>query len=67
MSVNISANQLLEPGFAGIALSICDEHVVAPQMIEIEITESIFIQDESECATRINRNCVMPVFVLSFR
>ncbi|HBY39508.1 MAG TPA: bifunctional diguanylate cyclase/phosphodiesterase [Alteromonas sp.] len=47
MSVNISANQLLEPGFANIALSICDEHVVAPQMIEIEITESIFIQDES--------------------
>ena len=35
MSVNISANQLLEPGFAGVALSICDEHVVAPQMIEI--------------------------------
>ncbi len=47
LSVNISANQLLEPGFAAVALAICDDHVVAPQMIEIEITESIFIQDQS--------------------
>lgn len=47
MSVNISANQLLEPGFADVALTICDDHVVAPQLIEIEITESIFIQDQS--------------------
>ncbi|MFS1701567.1 putative bifunctional diguanylate cyclase/phosphodiesterase [Alteromonas sp. AMM-1] len=47
MSVNISANQLLEPGFAAVALALCEDHVVSPQLIEIEITESIFIKDQS--------------------
>lgn len=47
MSINISANQLLSKDFPKNARCICEEHFVSPSMIEIEITESIFIQDEA--------------------
>ncbi|GGF61522.1 putative bifunctional diguanylate cyclase/phosphodiesterase [Alteromonas lipolytica] len=46
LSVNISANQLLSEFFPQQAADICAEHFVSPELIEIEITESIFIQDE---------------------
>ena len=47
LSVNISANQLLSESFAEVAAAICADHFVSPELIEIEITESIFIQDEA--------------------
>jgi len=47
LSVNISANQLLSESFAEDAAAICAEHFVSPDLVEIEITESIFIQDEA--------------------
>ncbi|MFC3201999.1 putative bifunctional diguanylate cyclase/phosphodiesterase [Alteromonas oceani] len=47
LSVNISANQLLSESFAEDAAAICAEHFVSPELVEIEITESIFIQDEA--------------------
>lgn len=47
LSVNISANQLLSESFADNAAAICAEHFVSPELVEIEITESIFIQDET--------------------
>ncbi|NVK56348.1 MAG: EAL domain-containing protein [Alteromonadaceae bacterium] len=46
LAVNISANQLLNESFAQSAADICAASLVSPQMIQIEITESIFIQDE---------------------
>ena len=47
LSVNISANQLLSASFANDAAAICAEHFVLPELVQIEITESIFIQDEA--------------------
>lgn len=54
LSVNISANQLLAESFAQQAADICEEHFVSPEMIEIEITESIFIQDEAAALKGLN-------------
>lgn len=54
LSVNISANQLLTESFAQEAAHICAEHFVSPELIEIEITESIFIQDEAAALKGLN-------------
>lgn len=45
LAVNISVNQLLDPKFPAQAATICREHNISPAYIEIELTESIFIQD----------------------
>ena len=47
MAVNISGRQLLSPGFADRAMALCREARIDPAMLEIEITESIFLQDEA--------------------
>lgn len=46
LSINISANQLLDKEFASRAAAICHSCDIATSMIEIEITESIFMRDE---------------------
>ena len=46
LAINISANQLLDKQFAARASAICDSCDVSTSMIEIEITESIFMRDE---------------------
>ena len=46
LAVNISANQLLDPHFPAQAKAICAEKKVSESLIEIELTESIFMQDE---------------------
>ena len=46
LSINISANQLLDKQFANRAVAICDSCDISTSMIEIEITESIFMRDE---------------------
>ncbi|WP_371742225.1 putative bifunctional diguanylate cyclase/phosphodiesterase [Aestuariibacter sp. A3R04] len=45
LAVNISVNQLLDPLFPSQAAAICREHNISPALIEVELTESIFIQD----------------------
>ena len=46
MAVNISGNQLLSNNFAERVMTLCQEARIDPAMLEIEITESIFLQDE---------------------
>lgn len=46
LSVNISANQMLDPHFPEQALAICLNNHVSPEYIELELTESVFIRDE---------------------
>ncbi|WP_354667822.1 EAL domain-containing protein [Alteromonas sp. C1M14] len=54
LAVNISANQLLDPGFPSQAVAICREHNVAAKNIEIELTESIFMQNEEQAIAALN-------------
>ena len=46
LSVNISANQLLDSDFPEQAVKICEDNHVSPEYIELELTESVFIRDE---------------------
>jgi diguanylate cyclase (GGDEF)-like protein len=45
ISVNVSALQFLHPGFARDVERILDETGFPPELLELELTESIFIQD----------------------
>ena len=46
LSVNISANQLLDSDFPEQAVKICEDNHISPEYIELELTESVFIRDE---------------------
>jgi len=45
ISVNVSALQFLHPGFARDVERILDETGFPPELLELELTESIFVQD----------------------
>lgn len=46
MAINISANQLLDKGFIRRAVEVCKDAGVSTSLIEIELTESVFMRDE---------------------
>ena len=50
VAVNISPHQLRDPGFAGLARRLLDKYHLAPDMIELELTEVVFADPESEQA-----------------
>jgi diguanylate cyclase (GGDEF)-like protein len=45
VSVNVSSQQFLEPGFADVVRSALEESELAPVSLELEITESSLLQD----------------------
>ena len=55
LSVNISANQMLDPEFPNQAMSICRDNNVSPEFIELELTESVFIRDEKSALRALNK------------
>ncbi|MBT3135739.1 EAL domain-containing protein [Alteromonas sp. ALT199] len=54
LSVNISANQMLDPQFPDQAVSVCMDNNVSPEFIELELTESVFIRDEKSALRALN-------------
>jgi diguanylate cyclase (GGDEF)-like protein/PAS domain S-box-containing protein len=46
MSVNVSARQFREPGFAGIVADVLAQSPLAPQTLVLELTESLLIEDD---------------------
>ena len=48
IAVNLSARQLLQPGFADLVARILDETGVPPTVLELEITESILMKPSEE-------------------
>ena len=54
LSINISVNQMLDPDFPPQAKAICKASDVYPSMIELELTESIFIRDERAAVQSLN-------------
>jgi len=56
VSVNVSTLQLLHPGFVDLVASVLQEENLSPSMIELEITESVFmdhLDTAAEILTRI--------------
>ena len=47
MAVNVSPNQLHDPAFSQQLLAILDEFGIAPQQLEVEITESVFMDSRN--------------------
>ncbi|KQQ32361.1 diguanylate cyclase [Duganella sp. Leaf126] len=43
VSINVSARQLLEPAFVGLVQRALAEHGLAPQQLELELTERVLI------------------------
>jgi diguanylate cyclase (GGDEF)-like protein len=54
LSVNISANQMLDSEFPNKAIDICRANHVSPEYIELELTESVFIRDEKAALRSLN-------------
>nr|WP_247670507.1 EAL domain-containing protein [Alteromonas sp. MMG017] len=54
LSINISVNQMLDTDFPAQASKICDDCSVRTDMIELELTESIFIRDEKAALVALN-------------
>ncbi len=53
ISVNVSARQLRNPGFVNIVQSILDRTGLDPHKLELEITETCFMENASECAVAL--------------
>ena len=54
LSINISVNQMLDNDFPAQATKICNNCSVRTDMIELELTESIFIRDEKAALAALN-------------
>ena len=55
VSINFSANQLLDVQYVEFISSLLDKYMIEPSMIEIEITENIFIEN-TQVALKFFRN-----------
>lgn len=53
ISVNVSARQLRNPGFVNIVQSILDRTGLDPHKLELEITETCFLENASDCAAAL--------------
>lgn len=45
IAVNVSAEQLTDPGFASVVVSALAQSGLSPSRLEIEVTESVFLRD----------------------
>ncbi|GMM93156.1 putative bifunctional diguanylate cyclase/phosphodiesterase [Qipengyuania sp. MTN3-11] len=57
VNVNVSPEQLIEPDFATTVVQALSRSGLAPQRLEIEVTESIFLRD-AEVARRALEQCM---------
>ena len=53
ISVNVSALQFQQPGFVDGVVEVLTRCGLAPQWLELELTESILVQDEREALRRL--------------
>ncbi|MEO7150442.1 MAG: bifunctional diguanylate cyclase/phosphodiesterase, partial [Burkholderiaceae bacterium] len=53
MSVNVSALQFRQPGFVDGVVDVLTRAGLAPQWLELELTETVLMQDEREAARRL--------------
>jgi diguanylate cyclase (GGDEF)-like protein len=53
VAVNVSALQLVQPDFAASVEEILDEEKLPPALLELEITESVIVQDDARAVHAI--------------
>jgi diguanylate cyclase (GGDEF)-like protein len=54
MSVNVSPHQLMAPEFVGMVASVLDSTNTRPELLTLEITENVFIQDTPRAEIVLN-------------
>ncbi|NAZ77938.1 EAL domain-containing protein, partial [Kineococcus sp. T13] len=47
LAVNVSVVQLQSPGFADIVRDVLEQHRIAPRLLTLELTESVFLDSDS--------------------
>lgn len=55
VAINCSAEQLRRPDFLTQLLSLLDDYKIDPSLLEIEVTESILIEDAESCANLLRQ------------
>ncbi len=55
VAVNVSAEQLTDPGFAAVVVSALAHSGIAPHRLEIEVTESVFLRDGGGAAQLLDK------------
>jgi len=55
IAVNVSAEQLFQPNFVGTVVSALSHSGLSPSRLELEVTESVFINDFGVCANTLER------------
>ena len=53
VSVNVSPLQFSHPGFVGTVLAALNAHGLAPELLELEVTESVVLQDVQRVAATL--------------
>jgi len=54
VSINVSALQFQQPEFVGMVAGVLRSAALAPHLLELELTESILIQDANETLARLH-------------
>lgn len=54
IAVNISSRQIREAGFVKMVQNVLDSYAIAPNNIELEVTESLLLEDQSETLEILN-------------
>jgi predicted signal transduction protein with EAL and GGDEF domain len=55
VSINVSARQLLDPGFIGMVEQALVQHGLAPRQLELELTERVLIGDGDQVRVALGR------------
>lgn len=55
MSVNVSALQLNQPGFADVVMQLLQQYQLQPAQLELEITERVLLDDSDEISTMLRQ------------
>ena len=55
IAVNVSAEQLFQPSFVGSVVSALSHSGLSPARLELEVTESVFINDFGACTTTLEQ------------
>jgi diguanylate cyclase (GGDEF)-like protein len=63
VAVNLSARNLVEPSFADFVEDLLASHDIAPERLELEVTESALIEDPVRSHAMLNRLATMGVTI----
>lgn len=55
ISINVSIKQFAQPGFEEMLFSAALEHGVSPELVELELTETVLASDDNALVRLLHR------------